>query len=152
MRMYTTTQRVEDAKSSKTQMTKTVVDRERLVKDLDKIQHIATLFGSDGINEIIAHLLDERTDAFTSTDTYVETASKEHLVENGEMKLIANDIRDIHGVKDEKGRPRLSDAQKLTKLSGKEYQPPTKQDIKQEPKTEPQQPKPDTLSTIAGVS
>lgn len=144
LRMYTTTQRVEDAKSSKTQMTKTVVDRERLTKDLDKIQHIATLFGTDGINEIIAHLLDERTEAFTNTDAYIETASKEQPLDKGEMKLIANDIRDIRGVKDEKGRPRLSDAQKLTKLSGKEYTPQAKQTQQQEPKTEPQQPKPDT--------
>ena len=73
----------------------TTVDRERLVKDLDKIQHIATLFGSDGINEIIAHLLDERTEAFTNPDTYVDTASKEHPLDRGEMKLIANDIGDL---------------------------------------------------------
>ena len=115
-------------------MTKTVVDRERLVKDLDKIQHIATLFGSDGINEIIAHLLDERTEAFTNPDIYVKGAQAEQPL-NGEMKLIANDIRDIRGVKDVQGRPRLSDAQKLTKLSGKEYVPKQKQDVKQEPKT-----------------
>ena len=126
----------------------TTVDRERLVKDLDKIQHIATLFGTDGINEIITHLLDERTEAFTNPDTYVETASKEQPLDKGEMKLIVNDIRDIRGVKDAQGRPRLSDAQKLTKLSGKEFKPQTIQTQQEKTKTEPQQPKPDTLSTI----
>lgn len=140
LEMYTTTQSVEDAKNSKTQMTKTVVDRERLVKDLDKVQHIATLFGSEGINEIIAHLLDERTDAFVNTDSYITVASQEQPL-NGEMKLLANDIRDIRGVKDAQGRPRLSDAQKLTKLSGKEFIPQTKQ--KQQPK-QGETPKPDT--------